>query len=1243
MGKTQVIITDVLINEDLDITNEDFYERRSFNYTHISGTGNYYLGFNSVSETMARHLFIENIRFRDITQGQCDSSGVGYFNGPGIFNLNDSLYYFSPGGISEDTVTLSYVYTDQNLCTDSISVQVVVNESPEASFTEMDSFYCENAPDLMLLGSPICGTFTSSLHTTDSNLVDPLGISSTSLNPACNSVLYQMNVTGTDTVFYTFTDDEGCSDSYFDVVVIVPLGDENIIDTVPLNPTLVGLCENADSIFLQPAEAFAGATVHDYGQFNGPGVYQVGQTAYFYPDSAVMAMGHTGDVTLTYLYSSVEGCTDTTRFTATIHALPNLLTNIPDSLCLNADTIELELYNQTITGALGNIFGIDTLTANEMVFDAQDTINNTPVDPDFIRTQFLDIQPWLAAGHPEILVKAWYTDLTLGACTDTIYKNIRIDTVPVLGFNDLDSFYCENEPISIFTAYPSYYVGSGYLVVDSIGIDTTLADIYPIDSSFYYVQADSLVGNAGTASTTAVTYYVYYDYTNTRGCNNNILDSFEVRPFERVYFDNDSLAFCQSSDSIYDLRDNIVSPLGGYFVDDQAVTAVYDSFFLDLNVFSGKRIITYIYEDPLTDCVNDTTSFVVNILSSPEYSFSNQLGCQTVDLFTTSVTNIDTLVDEITEIRWDFDGAGFVNYPLSTVSDVEVPDVNYNFVNDGVFNVSLEVTNQGICKDTIVREVVISPTDTLDYYESFETGPNGWYEEQTITTKQDSLWRHTFGLNGAVINDPTNAAWQIYTDTNTNSGNYNAGENAWVYSPCFDFTTTVRPMIVFDLWSDMLNVVDGVALEYLDTSDYQWKLVGEKDKGVNWFNNDFILAFSGGQGWSGRSGQFERVRYRLDALKGRNNVRFRINFASSTQTVVDSNDVLEGAAFDNVYIVERTRNVLVEHFNNIYFSDPANSSHITVDQHVYDLVFGPDFINDVTLIQYQTEHSEGPGNEPDPFNEFDRADPEARSLEYGINLDNRAVIDGLKVGTGKSTELSTYNMDFDMLQFPDFQIDLNVPTLFQMNEFRVDWTVTALVNKDSAEYAVHTVFVQDSNVITPNTNFELRNVMREMLPNAAGQRLNQSWNAQDQISGTYTWNYFAQFWSPSFDPTKLEAVVFIQNMSTLEVFQVASTSDMNKVGLPFEQIEGATEMEITNMQIAPNPSADIFNVQFSEQLKADYNWRLVDVTGRVLQTGVAQQGTQQFGISAEKLTDGAYFFIIESANVYAQRKLVVIK
>jgi hypothetical protein len=911
---------------------------------------------------------------------------------------------------------------------------------------------------------------------------------------------------------------------------------------------------------------------------------------------------------------------------------------------LNAGVYPLVLINEITTGAFGNIVYNDTLNVNAVIFDAQDTITNTAVDPDFIRSQYLDIQPWLAAGNAEILVKAWYTETTLGACTDTIYQNIRIDTVPELGFSDLKPFYCENEPVSIFTAYPSYYVGSGYLVVDSLGTDTTLAGINPIDSSFYYVQADSLVGNAGTNNTTAVTYYIYYDYTNTRGCNNKANDSFEIRPFERVYFVSDTLNFCEHPDSLYDLNLNVIAPLGGYFVDDQSVTAITNSFELRLGAASGSRVITYIYYDSLTECTNDTASFVVNISSSPTYEFDNSLGCQTLDLFTTSVTNIDSLVDLLTQIRWDFgDGTGFNTYPLSTASPVEVPNVYHVFNNEGIFDVSLMVTNQGLCTDTITQKVVISPQKNLDYYEGFETGPNGWYTEQTITTKQDSLWRHTFGLNGTVINDPTNAAWEIHTDAAVNAGNYNTGENAWVYSPCFDFSTAERPMIVFDLWSDMLNVVDGVALEFLDTVDYQWKLVGQKDKGVNWFTNEFILAFNGGEGWSGRSGQFDRVRYRLDQFKGRENVRFRINFASSTQSVVDSNDIMEGAAFDNVYIIERTRNVLVEHFNNVYFSDPANSSHITIDQHVYDLVFGADYSNDVSLIQYQTEHSEGPNNEKDPFNEFDRADPEARSFEYGINEDNRATIDGLKIGTGKSTELSTYHMDYDMLQFPDFQIDLSVPTIFEMNEFRVDWTITALVNKDSAEYAVHTVYVQDDSVISPSTNFVLKNVMREMLPDAAGQRLNQSWGTLDQVSGTYTWNYLSKYWSESFDPTKLEAIVFIQNMDTREVYQVASTSDFNKVGLPAEQIEGEISMEITDMTIAPNPSSDLFNVQFGNQLKADYNWRLVDVTGRILQTGVAQQGSKQFVINAEKLTDGAYFFIIESNNVLAQRKLVVIK
>ena len=95
-----------------------------------------------------------------------------------------------------------------------------------------------------------------------------------------------------------------------------------------------------------------------------------------------------------------------------------------------------------------------------------------------------------------------------------------------------------------------------------------------------------------------------------------------------------------------------------------------------------------------------------------------------------------------------------------------------------------------------------------------------------------------------------------------------------------------------------------------------------------------------------------------------------------------------------MYIVERTRNVLVEHFSNIDYAEPAFQNHTVIDQQVYDEVFGPDYNLDIHLIQYQTEHS----SLTDPFNLFDRVDPEARSLFYGITTDNRVFIDGLKIG-----------------------------------------------------------------------------------------------------------------------------------------------------------------------------------------------------------------------------------------------------
>ena len=46
------------------------------------------------------------------------------------------------------------------------------------------------------------------------------------------------------------------------------------------------------------------------------------------------------------------------------------------------------------------------------------------------------------------------------------------------------------------------------------------------------------------------------------------------------------------------------------------------------------------------------------------------------------------------------------------------------------------------------------------------------------------------------------------------------------------------------------------------------------------------------------------------------------------------------------------------------------------------------------------------------------------------------------------------------------------------------------------------------------------------------------------------------------------------------------------------------------MTVYPNPTSDYFNVAFTQQLEGEYDWKLIDVAGRILQTGTAQKGTQ---------------------------------
>lgn len=1213
------------------IDNDQTYVRYTVDHYHdpLAGftTGQYFIGFRSVTPALGRSLRLDNVRMRNMTLDNCSLEGIGYMDGPGVHNVKDSLYQFNPLAVTAGNVEVKYIYTDVKGCQDSLVFPITVDTAPIVSFTDLPLTYCENEPTLLLTGSPLGGEFTSTLGT---NLV-PVGLAV--LDTADFPVNYQTNTAGMDIVSYRFEDNNGCFEMVHDTIDIVPLLDSVFIPSSLLDPFGNGHCVNADSTILD-VSLFSGTLITN-GVFYGSGVRNGAGgagAAIFYPDSAEIDMGHVGDVAIDYIYTTTTGCADTTQFTTRVHALPDLsFMNLPDSLCLNADSFQVVAINHVVTGSMGQIMYADTLINNAGQFIATDT--NGVQLPNFIQL-FDTLYPYTADAYSQVNVTYNYTaSAAFGLCSSTIYDSVRIDSIPEVYFQNLSPYYCENEPASIFLAFPAFSVGSGYLLIDSI----------QVDSSFYWIDPAVMVG---PGLTTAV-YPTYYTFTDTRGCRGEAYDTFEVRPYPRITFDPAAQdTFCRQV-GLYDLRQLLTAPIGGYFTDNLALTSVQDSFYLNLNSLAGPRLVTYHYTDPLTLCQNQDTIWLY-LFNSPEIDFNIYGGCAQMDItFDGFANNLDAQVDSITRIWWDFEGNGIItNSPLDT-SRITMPDITYQYAANGTYNVTLNVQNQGSCTASINKSLIVSPYYDLatDYFENFNNGAGDWYDDQPADVTPNNVWTHENSLTSNFISNP-DGFWV----TMAAEPYYEVSQSAWVYSPCFDFTASQRPMIALDLWRDVLPGIDGAVLEFYNNTSNDWELVGGLGDGINWYQSDFILGRPGNQlnstfpsGWTGRSNGAESARLRLDRFKGQRDIRLRIAFATSSQTVIDSTSGsgYEGVAFDNVWIGERTRNVLVEHFDHVNYVNSNSLTSPVINGSVYNKIFNSLNGLDVILIQYQTEEQT---LGTDPLFSTNPADLSSRQYQYSAQPNN-IFVDGRTIGDGLSESLDQSDLDYDMLQFPDFDIQIATPVTIVNGVLTTSATVEALVAKDSSTtYTTRVAVIQDS--FTYVNNSHMLSVFRKMLPNNGGIRKTDGWQLGEQqmITQSLTLSTLGQ--QVPVNETQLEVIVFLQdaNDNIREVFQANTTQDLNRY-TGTTQLEDDLATEIFDLNVYPNPSSDLFNVEFDKALAGEYNWRLVDVTGRVLQTGATSTGTKKFTIDAEALVDGAYFFIINSDDnrAYAQRKLIVIK
>ncbi|MBK9390356.1 MAG: T9SS type A sorting domain-containing protein [Bacteroidetes bacterium] len=532
------------------------------------------------------------------------------------------------------------------------------------------------------------------------------------------------------------------------------------------------------------------------------------------------------------------------------------------------------------------------------------------------------------------------------------------------------------------------------------------------------------------------------------------------------------------------------------------------------------------------------------------------------------------------------------------------------------------------CSDTVTKNIYVRPNIVLGadgYFEDFESGNGGWSkgDESLNSWSLGTPDRKTIKSAASGV-----TAWFTKFDSTRT-------ESSSVVSPCFDFTKIERPMVSLGLWRNFKEEADGVAIQYRIGDAGSWKYVGTLEDGINWYNSVLINGKPGGSqlGWTTKVAdpKWTEARHSLDDLKGKKDVKFRMAYGSDGNARGS-----EGMAFDDIFIGERKRNVLLEHFAN---TTSSRSSEATAMINDIDI----DNDKDVVNIQY---HTNFPG--VDSFYVSNPADASARILYYGLTKAPYSFVDG---GTKKEhavifdyseTELDNSLTKIDANEIvrrglisPLFDIRLDSLSV-SGGVLTISGNIVALDDTTLTNLNLYLAVIEKTNSKYTGAAGEtlFRNVFRKFVPDAAGINLGKTWTKgvavpiQDQ-----TWII-----SKTLNSSDIEVVAFIQNSVTKEVYQAAS---MLKPKITVG-IEKPGMLDNIDYALYPNPAKHQLTIRFGEPLEKDTDIFIYDFGGAIIRTYKTGSGETEFVIDDLGLKDGIYLIKVSSGGVsYGFRKLII--
>ncbi len=605
-------------------------------------------------------------------------------------------------------------------------------------------------------------------------------------------------------------------------------------------------------------------------------------------------------------------------------------------------------------------------------------------------------------------------------------------------------------------------------------------------------------------------------------------------------------------------------------------------------------------------CLNDTITGLINLENNPNADFIWRHECDGED-----VTFISIAADnaQYYSYLWDFgDNSSSTEYE---------PVHKYESI--GKYQISRtikSVTPNSSCKTIVVDTIYVRPvyniTQDNSYRESFENG-NGYWIPRSINSEMYS-WQ--YGIpKGNIINKAADGVNIYVTSLDTF---YYSNERSAVYSPCFDFTDAKKPMISMSIFKQIENTRDGAVLEYSSDAGATWNIIGEVAQGINWYNSYNITAKPGNlspQGWTDTIPNWVVASNYIDNLKGKTNIQFRIAFAA------DDAVEYEGFAFDNVFIGERTRRVLIEHFTSTERNNAINSNKV-----INNIVDGAPL--DVIDIQYHSSVY--------PDDELYKDYPlgtGTREAYYGISSVPYSIFDGnTYFNFSQDNKPDVDIVKVLALNNPDFDMTLNTTNI--NNGFNIKLKIKANTNINNKQLQLFTAVVEKAVVLNQNSQLVFQNVLRKFLPSPSGKYLDKNWTAEQ----TQTFNFEYKIDDYIKNPDTLIVVAFIQDEKTKNILQTV-TNDKSLIGTAIKPwLKAGQELDYI---LYPNPATDMVYFAFGTITANNSVIQIINNTGKVVKIVDLPAEISNFNVSISELPQGLYFIRWINNNKQKIKKLIV--